>query len=175
MDDSHDTPAPSSPLRPGLLPRTLALCYDGCLVVLLLIIAAVLVAIPVVWISGTLPHPAAPWHRAYLLLMVTGYYAGFWLRDGQTLGLKALGIRLTCANGRPVTGPDTLIRLAAIGVLYGLPLVLAKHWEGCLGCWAALPFWLPLVLGHAWLWVDKDRATWHDRLSGTRLECLPAD
>ena len=34
---------------------------------------------------------------------------------------------------------------------------------------AAILSWLPLGLGFLWQLWDKDKLTWHDRLSGTRL------
>jgi uncharacterized RDD family membrane protein YckC len=34
---------------------------------------------------------------------------------------------------------------------------------------AAVLSWLPAGMGYLWLLVDRDRLTWHDRLSRTRV------
>ncbi len=38
---------------------------------------------------------------------------------------------------------------------------------------AAILSWLPLGLGFLWQLWDKEKLTWHDRLSGTRLVYYP--
>jgi uncharacterized RDD family membrane protein YckC len=38
---------------------------------------------------------------------------------------------------------------------------------------AAIVSWLPAGVGFWWQLFDRDRLTWHDRLSGTRLRYYP--
>ena len=79
--------------------------------------------------------------------LVTGAYAVIsWRRGGHTLGMRPWRLRVTAADGgsAPVAG---LARRYAIG---SVSLLLA-----------GAGFW--------WAWVDRDRLTWHDRLSNTRM------
>jgi len=85
--------------------------------------------------------------QAYLFLVIGLYFAGSWLRRGQTLAMKTWKLRLVGANGASITLRQALLRymfawpclaLGGIGLLYA-------------------PF-------------DRDRQFLHDRLAGTRIE-----
>jgi uncharacterized RDD family membrane protein YckC len=78
------------------------------------------------------------------------FYGGFWVRGGQTLGLRSWRLRLVRLDG----GPITLVHAF-------------KRFVG------AILSWLCLGLGFLWVIFDRDKLAWHDRLSGTRLICLP--
>ena len=136
---------------PSLLRRLAAVVYDSLLLVALLILAATLIVLP---LGVTLDIDGArlaahPLFRLYLLLVIIGFFCGFWLRGGQTLGMRAWRIMLVRNNGGRVRLQDTLLRLAA----------------------AALS-WAALGLGYLWSVLDREKLTWHDRLSGTRLVLL---
>jgi uncharacterized RDD family membrane protein YckC len=78
------------------------------------------------------------------------YFGLCWTVSGQTLGMRAWQVEIVDEEGRR---PGWLISLARFG--------------------ASLLSLLPLGLG---FWVAAfrpDRATWHDRLSGTRLQRRP--
>lgn len=79
--------------------------------------------------------------------VLTGAYATIsWRRGGQTLGMRPWRLRVTARDGgRP--GWRALWARYAVATLSLL----------CAG----LGFW--------WAWIDRDRLTWHDRASGTRL------
>ena len=94
--------------------------------------------------SGTL------WFRAYLLGITAVFFCGFWLRGGQTLGLRSWRLRVESADGQSVTLHQALIRFLA--------------------AFLAL---LPAGIGLVWLLFDPERRAWHDRLSGTRVVFLP--
>ena len=78
--------------------------------------------------------------------MVTGYFAGFWLASGQTLGMRTWKIRLIRSDGQGLTLGDVIRRLLF-----------------------ALVSWAPLGLGFWWLLRSDQRLAWHDRWSGTEL------
>lgn len=85
------------------------------------------------------------------LWLVAGLYATWsWHRGGQTLGMRPWRLQVVAAGGdRP--GWRALWLRYAIGALSLL--------AGGLGFW--------------WAWLDRDRLTWHDRLSKTRLLRAP--
>ena len=131
---------------PGFFRRAAIMCYDGLLLLALLMAAA----LPVVLLIGDSVPAANPLFQLYLLAVVVVFYAGFWLKGGQTLGMKTWRVRLVRADGSPPRLRDAALRLAA-----------------------ALLSWLGLGLGFLWVTIDRDRRAWHDRLSRTRLVLLP--
>jgi uncharacterized RDD family membrane protein YckC len=89
-------------------------------------------------------------YRATLIGLIIGFFGWFWTRRGQTLGMQAWRLRLVREDGSLLTWLDTLKRLAA-----------------------ALVSLAPLGLGYFWLWIDRDKLTWHDRWTHTRVIVLP--
>ena len=139
---------------PSLLRRLAAMLYDGLLILALLFIAIFLVVIPAGLLVGWDQFdPAAlrsnPLYIGYLLLVPPTFLIWFWTHGGQTLGMRAWRIRLVGMDGTPVTLKQGVIRYLA-----------------------SLLSWLPFGLGFLWSLFDRERLTWHDRLSGTRLERL---
>ena len=126
---------------PGFLVRLASMLYDSILLFGVLWLASA-VASPL--------HPEAGWRRTlfqvFLLAVIFGYYAFFWVKGGQTLAMKTWRIRLITVQGRPLTLRRALARFAL-----ALPSI------GCAG------------LGLLWALMDKDRQFLHDRLAGTRL------
>lgn len=79
--------------------------------------------------------------------LIAGAYAvGSWARGGQTLGMRPWRLRVIAAGGTPATRRQ-LIKRYVVGTLSML--------MGGLGFW--------------WAWFDRERLTWHDRVSGTRV------
>jgi uncharacterized RDD family membrane protein YckC len=82
--------------------------------------------------------------------MIVLFFCVFWTRSGQTLGMLAWRLRVERSDGATLTWRDALLRLA------GACVSLAA-----------------LGLGYFWIWIDRDRLTWHDRWSGTRVVVVP--
>ena len=136
------------PTPPGLPRRFAAMAYDALLIAALWTVAA----LPFVLLTDV--HAASAVQRTlfqmYLLLVCWSFYAWFWVHGGQTLGMRAWRLRLTRADGGPAGWRAALLR-----------------------CAAALLALAPLGLGYWWALFDKEKCTWHDRLSGTRLIVTP--
>lgn len=133
---------------PGLPRRLAAIVYDCFLLTALLILAAALVVLPLgitLDVDGS-TIAAHPLFRLYLLTVIVSFFCWFWLRGGQTLGMRAWRLMLVRSDGDRVRLRDALLRLSA-----------------------ATLSWAILGLGFLWSLVDRDRLTWHDRLSATRL------
>lgn len=137
--------------------RLLALFYDLWPVLALWMVAATVFAFGYT-LAGHDPHeniaPFSPlqfalWGVCWLL---TGLYATVsWRRGGQTLGMRPWRLRLVAAGtDAPPSWRDLWVRYA-VGTLSLLA--------------AGAGFW--------WAWLDRDRLTWHDRASGTRLHREP--
>lgn len=128
----------------GLARRLGAVFYDSLLLAALLMLVS-FVYIPLV---GRLLPPAVnrPLYQLLLLAVSYAYFAGFWVRGGQTLGLRTWKLRLIDYDGGPVTWTQATWRFLA-----------------------AMLSWLCLGLGFLWVLVDPEKLAWHDRLSDTRL------
>lgn len=151
---------------PGLLRRLAAMGYDALLVFSLLFGATGLYQ----FVAGQLssgnqdsqalatgdvvkaiePVAAGPLYSLFLLLVIVAFFTWFWRRNGQTLGMQAWRLRIDNLDGGRISYGQALTRFA------GACLSTA-----CLG------------LGYLWILVDKDKCSWHDRLSRSRVVLLP--
>jgi uncharacterized RDD family membrane protein YckC len=131
------------PATAGLWRRLAAASYD------LLLLAGVLMLtsfVVVVARGGAAVPAGSPLFQAFLAAQVAAFFIVFWSRGGQTLGMRAWHIRVELRDGRPVPLP-----------------VAAKRFALAVVSLAALG------LGFAWMLIDGERRTWHDRVAGTRV------
>ena len=142
----NDT-ASSPPARVPLWRRLAAAAYDGLVVLALMFLGTALV-MPLSRGAVTPDHPLAELlYQAYLLAIGFLFFAGFWLRDGQTLGMLAWRVKLKRSDGGArVSWKQALVRYLA-----------------------AILSWAVLGLGFWWSLFDPEKKTWHDRLSQTEL------
>jgi uncharacterized RDD family membrane protein YckC len=133
---------------PGLLRRLAAIFYDTLLLVAL---AMLVTGGLLVLTEGTAISAGNPAYRALLLVMAVLYFAWFWMRGGQTPGMRAWRLRVERVDGGPLGWRDALARAAA-----------------------AVASWAACGLGFLWMLLDPLRLAWHDRLSRTRLVRVPA-
>lgn len=130
--------------------------YDTLLVIALLMsITAAYIVIELL-LRGGVALPAGnvaargPVYQSLLLIATFSFFAYFWTRHGQTLGMQAWRIRIENSNGSPI-GLDQALRR-----FFGALLSLL-----CFG------------LGYGWMLFDRDQMTWHDRWSSSRVVQLP--
>lgn len=97
------------------------------------------------------PFSALQWLLWLVCWLITGAYALLsWRRGGQTLGMRPWRLKVVDTTGDAPSWRGLVLRFA-VGSVSLLP--------------AGLGFW--------WAWFDRDRLTWHDRASGTRMVRLP--
>ncbi len=129
---------------PASLARRLAsIIYD------LILLCAVLFAasIPVTMGLGiTYGHPLYIGYIVYIYAVIFLYFGWFWVHGGQTPAMKTWNIRLVGTNGTNVSWKQALYRFLSAVV-------------SCLS----------LGVGFLWSIVRKDKASWHDLISKTRL------
>lgn len=130
----------------GLRRRIAAILYDTLLMSSLWFLAS----IPFVTILGEYKNwqssSMGTVHQLTLFLVAYVFLVGFWTAKGRTLGMQSWGLQLETEDGSvPGKGAATVRFLAA-----------------CLS-------WAVFGLGFLWQLWDRDRLTWHDRLSKTRL------
>jgi uncharacterized RDD family membrane protein YckC len=155
-DDSANwpDPAPAAVELPpaGLLRRLAAMVYDGLLVL------AVLMIVTACFLPFT-GGEAVTWDRFPLLVLpywaslaiaIVVYFGLPWTQRGQTLGMATWRLRVQRDDGFLLTWRDVAVRLGA-----------------------SILSWLPAGLGWVWALFDRERRTWHDQLSRSRVVVLP--
>jgi len=133
-DSYHGYPSAS------LFKQLAAMLYDSLLVFAVLFVAT---AVALVFNHGEAIQ-SSPLFSLYLLFTLFTFYAWFWRKSGQTLGMRAWKIRIVSElGGNPDWGSSYLrLTFALLSVC-------------CLG------------LGYLWRLFKP--YTWHDRLSQTRI------
>lgn len=151
---------PQGDFPPASLPRRMAaISYDALLILALLLITAFLYKLAQMAFIGEarlreLSDSGAldgdPLLSSLLLMVTFAFFAKFWTYAGQTLGMQVWGIRVQNADGTAISLMQALLRF-----------------------FGAIVSWLCVGLGFIWSLHDKQRLTWHDRFSGTRLVRIP--
>jgi uncharacterized RDD family membrane protein YckC len=91
-----------------------------------------------------------PMLGSLMLVSLFAFFAYFWTRSGQTLGMQVWGLRVQNANGSAI-----------------------DLWQALLRFLIAIPSWLLFGLGFIWMLFDKQSRTWHDIYSESRIVQLP--
>lgn len=95
-------------------------------------------------------HPSLAYRlvlRLALLAVTAAYFVISWRRGGQTIGMRAWGLRVVTAEGDALPWPRALLRFAV-----------------------ALVSLLAFGLGFLWCLVDREQRAWHDLAARTRVE-----
>jgi uncharacterized RDD family membrane protein YckC len=146
---SPDSGGSQTAPRPASLARRLAaIAYDGLLLFSVLFVAAIpLTLMPDAVRAQPLVRAAI---QIYFALVSLGFFGGFWVHGGQTLGMRAWRLRVVGASAEKVSWKQAVLRYVA-----------------------ALLSWACAGLGFLWAAFDREGLAWHDRLSGTRLVYIP--
>lgn len=131
-----------------------AMIYDTLLVIALVMsLLLIAVALSNSSIDSAYSQPLA-------IVATYAFFAFFWLRNRQTLGMLAWQLEIqpnsiAGENGDPVIPPltVTMITLRFIGA--------------CAGA-------IALGLGYLWILIDSQNRSWSDLLSGTRIVRVPS-
>ncbi|MBB3167950.1 RDD family protein [Simiduia aestuariiviva] len=144
----------TTPQYPSLLRRLGAMFYDTILVAAVsLAYGAVFLWAKVAWFDYTIPadEKANLGWTGFIgwLLLLAMYFSFFWVRSGQTLGMKTWRITVVDLQGQRINLRTALLR-----------------W--CLA-------WISLALagiGYWWSIIDKDSQTLHDLISKSRTQLI---
>lgn len=119
-----------------------ALCYDCIILVALWILGA---SIYLFFTKGQIPENRFLF-MGYLLCIGVGFFVGFWVHGGQTLGMRAWRIKLQSVSGENCTWRQVIVR----------------------GVWVIVS-WLFLGMGFLWMLVDPLHQTCYDRWARTQI------
>lgn len=144
---------------PSLLRRLAAMFYDSWLIIALLVaVVAIMVGLRVV-VEGSeniavgQPAISGVWKLPTFLLMLLSschFFAYFWVKNKQTLGMQTWRMQILTDDQQSLSYKQAYLRCG-----YAL---LSLSFFG---------------LGYWWALVDKDKKTWHDRLSKSHIVLLP--
>jgi uncharacterized RDD family membrane protein YckC len=145
----------------GLVKRLAAMVYDTFLVFAVLALATLIASLflgsnqPATVDNAEVIHQlnpmlSGPIFQAYLLAVMSLFFCWFWHNNGQTLGMQAWRLQIVASDGGRPGWRQCVIRLLAATLSFA-----------CLG------------MGYWWIWIDRERLSWHDRLSKTRIIQLP--
>ncbi len=137
-------PDADNPPKPASLMRRLAALFYDSLLLLAIWFIATAILLPLT--GGEAIKASNPLLSSYLLFLGFFFYGWFWTHGGQTLGMRAWRLQLGNLRTGPITWIQALLRFMV-----------------------ALPAGLLLGLGYLWMLVDKQKLTWHDRYSETRV------
>lgn len=144
----------------GLVRRFAAIFYDFLLVMALIMV--------VTWVyqQGVLRliHGSAELQRlseagaldsdpllaSLVLVSAFAFFATFWTKNGQTLGMQVWNIRVQSLSGKRISLMQALLRFVI-----------------------AIFSWLVFGLGFWWQLFSKSRGTWHDIYSESQIVQLP--
>ena len=124
----------------SLFKQLAAMLYDSLLIFAVLFFAG---AIALIFNQGEAIE-SNPIFSLYLLFTLFSFYAWFWHKSGQTLGMRVWKIRIISEDGSNPGWGTSYLRL----------------------CCALLSI---LCFGLGYLWRLFKPYTWHDRLSRTRI------
>jgi uncharacterized RDD family membrane protein YckC len=131
----------------GLPRRLIAMVYDLMVVTgLVFFVGAIATGL------NRMEAVNGPVFQSLIFLVIFGFFAKFWTSGGQTAGMKAWKLRAETMDGRPMTIQQALVRFIAA--------ILSM---GCFG------------LGYLWIFFDKEKVTWHEKISGTRTVIIPKE
>ncbi len=129
-------------MRPATLRRRLAALFYDSLVLFAVLFAATAVVVAANSNQALAVHV---WlYRGYLVAVSFLYFGWCWTHGGQTLGMRAWGLRVQTVQHKALNWRQAALRFV-VGVIAGLI--------------AGIGFWFAL-------W-DKERRCLHDRLSAT--------
>ena len=152
---------------PGIARRIFSMLYEATLLFAVAFIAT--------WLFQFAAGGAivTGWQRtalqAYLAAVFAAYFMWCWLRGGQTLAMKAWGIRLVVPGKAGVPPAVAIKRLVFAGAFVG------AFCAALLGAFMHRNPWIAFITlaisgsGIGWALFDRDRQFLYDRLAGTRL------
>lgn len=131
----------------GLVRRLMAIFYDIFLLTAILFLAVALFnAIVNSGEAVDYENPYTILMSFYLAAIIFIYFGWFWTHGGQTLGMKTWKVMLISNNSQQINWKQALIREIV-----------------------AVFSWVFIGLGFLWSIFDKEKRTWHDISSKTRL------
>jgi len=147
--------------------------YDVLLLMAIIVIAG-FVALP--FTGGEAPRPGNPFYQTYLFVLCYVFFAWFWTRGGQTLGMRAWRLRVQNEDGTAISWSQALLRfMAGIAacILLGLGVYFVKSEPMSPRFMAGIGALILFTVSSLWMVFDKKKRAWHDHFSSCKVVQLP--
>lgn len=144
-------PDTASPKIPGLPRMLAAVVYDWLILFGVLMLAGfAAVGVNKLLTGQDAIPPGNPLFMLWNIALVYFYFCGFWVTKRQTVGMRAWRLYIEATEQPPLGWMHASLRFIA-----------------------SIPAWGLLLAGVLWRYTNKQRETWHDRASATRLIYTP--
>lgn len=124
--------------------RIAAIFYDLILILAILLIGTLF---SLIFTKGYAIPSNNLLYKIYLLTLICSFYIGFWVHGGQTLGMKAWGLKLLTLQNKPLSYQHAILRF-----------------------FLSLFSFLLLGFGFFWALFDPKRQALYDKFLGIRME-----
>ncbi len=170
MNSEHNTDLPAA----SLLRRLGAFAYDILLLMALIVIAG-FIALP--FMGGEAADTGNPYFQTYLFILSYAFFAWFWTRDGQTLGMRAWRLRVQNEDGSTISWSQALLRfmagVASFALIGAGVYFIIKNETNTPLYFLGIAAWVVFAVNFLWILVDKEKLAWQDRFSNCKVVVLP--
>ena len=142
LDNTTDSQAINAPLWRILF----AMLYDGLIILAFYVFAVVIANAFYGGESFTQSQRALLIFRSFFCLVWMSFFLWFWCHGGQTLGMRAWRLQIVNLDGNSVDLSQAIKRFA-------------------MACLSGLIF----GLGYIWMLFDRQKRSWHDRVSASKV------
>lgn len=163
-----DAPGAQDPV--GLARRLGAMIYDGLLLLAIWMVLGLLF----VFLGQATGYALIPLQFVANLLAAWAFFAWFWTRTGQTLGMQTWQIRVCAEDGGPVTPWRATLRYL-VALAQWLGLLFAVHLARQSGALSATLVTALVLTGLGLSQLHPRRRMLHDWLSRTVLVKTPRE
>ncbi len=137
----------------GFWRRIGAMIYDGLLVI------ALVMSLLLIGVALSNDRIESAYSQPLAIVASYGFFAFFWLRNRQTLGMLAWQLEI---QPNSVAGPDGDPIIPPLTVT----MITLRFVGACAGA-------LAFGMGYLWILIDPQNRSWSDLLSGTRIVRVP--
>lgn len=138
-----------SAIPASLLKRLGAMFYDFLLFGSAVLLFGFLSMLAITAATGTDVVPGSIFAKLFFIYLLSfGYFffGWFWTHGGQTLGMRAWKLEVITFDAQPISWTQALFRY-----IY------------------SIISWIPFGAGYLWMLFDKNKLTFHDRVSKTAI------
>lgn len=166
----------------GIRIRLAALVYDSLLLMALWMVVSAPLVIMATDTSAAAQHELKPLSAEFryfvlfpsLTFVTWLFYAYFWRRNGQTLGMQTWNLRLINHSGNPISFKQSLIRFLAASLFPTLcGLITLRIWPSPSAFLISISF--GFLANYLWAYRNPYRLAFHDLLSHSHVIKAPLD
>lgn len=136
--------------KASLIKRLMAMLYDTLICAALMLVTTGIYTAISYELTGAESTSGDPLLSSILFITLYLFFAYFWTRSGQTLGMQVWHLRIQNEDSSSISWLQALLRFIM-----------------------AIISFIPAGAGYLWLLIDKDNKAWHDRFSESVVVKIP--